>query len=78
MDLSTCFLGVGIGAEERSGGDRKYLLPNRLAAASQGTSLALVTAWHLLPGSGAFLALGHFGSTMRPRGRGGESPSRRD
>jgi hypothetical protein len=44
----------------------------------QGTILAPVTAWHLLPCSGAFSALGHFGSTTRPRGRGGESPSRRD
>ncbi len=44
----------------------------------QGTSLAPVTAWHLLPCSGAFSALGHFGSTTRPRGRCGESPSRRD
>jgi hypothetical protein len=69
---------VGIGAEERGGGDRKYLFPNQSPGCRQGTSLAPVTAWHLMPGSGAFSALGHFGSTTRPRGRGGESPSRRD
>ncbi len=31
----------------------------------QGTILAPVAAWQLLLGSGAFLALGHFGSTKR-------------
>jgi hypothetical protein len=41
------------------------------------TILAPVAAWQLLPGSGAFSALGHFGSTTRPRSRGGEWPSQR-
>jgi hypothetical protein len=44
----------------------------------QGTSLVPVTAWHLLPGSAAVSALGHFGSTTQPQGRGGKSPSRRE
>jgi hypothetical protein len=45
----------------------------------QGTILAPVAAWYYCPAAGLFcLALGHFGSTTRPWGRGGESPSRRD
>ena len=43
----------------------------------QGTILAPHAAWRRLPGSGAVLALGHFGTTTRPEGRGGRSPSRR-
>ena len=44
----------------------------------QGTILAPVAAWQQLPGSGAVWALGRFGSTTRPHGRGGESRLRRD
>ena len=44
----------------------------------QGAILAPIAAWHRMPGSGAVLALGRFGSSTRPQGRGERSPSLRD
>jgi hypothetical protein len=42
---------------------------NRSSGCRQGTILAPVAAWQPLPGSGAVLALRHFGTKTRSRGR---------
>jgi hypothetical protein len=60
---------------KRGGGDREGLLPNRLAAARARSWCRLrrgTTARQR-----ADVALGHFGLTTRPLGRGGESPMQR-
>jgi hypothetical protein len=63
-----CRLRLRSGRLDRGGGARwrrsDILIPQS-PGCRQRTSLASVTAWHLLPGSGAFSALGHFGSTTR-------------
>ena len=63
---------VGIGADDARWRPSEGFIA-RSPGCRQGTILAPDAAWQLLPSSkkkGALRALGHFGSTTRPHGRG--------
>jgi hypothetical protein len=67
---------VGLGADRRSGGDQSFI--PQPPGCRQGTSLAPM-AWHNCPAAKRCgpSGLRTFGSTTRPRGRGGASARRR-
>ena len=66
------------GSERRSAVEANGRFINHSPGWRQGTILAPVAAWQLLPGSGAVSALGHFGTKTRPRGRARLRDQRRD